>query len=73
MDEKPIPVRGARARHPAHPSITPLQIAGLVDQFYGRARLDPRLGPIFEAHVHGDWGPHLDKMKGFWRNGRPEQ
>lgn len=68
MDEKPIPVRGAVARHPAHASITPELISDLVDQFYDRARLDPRIGPIFEAQVRGDWGPHLDKMKGFWRS-----
>lgn len=68
MSDSRIPVSPATSREPAHPSITPDQIAALVDKFYGRARLDPRLGPIFEAQVNGNWGPHLAKMKGFWRS-----
>ena len=38
----------------------------LVDEFYARIRADPRLGPIFEAEIGEDWGPHLDRMKRFW-------
>lgn len=80
MDKSELPVRAATPRTPVHPSITAEQISDLVDQFYERARGDARLGPLFEAHVHDNWGPHLDKMKGFWRsvllrtgeyNGRP--
>jgi hemoglobin len=33
-------------------------IEQLVRVFYGRARLDPLIGPIFEAKVH-DWECHL--------------
>ena len=25
------------------------------------------LGPIFSRHI-ADWGPHLDRMKAFWRS-----
>lgn len=38
----------------------------LVERFYGAIADDPVLGPIFERRVHGDWGPHLDKMVRFW-------
>jgi hemoglobin len=68
MVDGDIPVSGVTSRQPAHPSITPAQISNLVDTFYGRVRKDERLGPIFDQRVAGDWTPHLDKMKGFWRS-----
>ena len=37
----------------------------LVHGFYGKVRLDPVLGPIFEARID-DWGPHLERMVAFW-------
>ena len=37
----------------------------LVHCFYAKARADPVLGPVFAARIH-DWGPHLDRMVGFW-------
>ena len=40
-------------------------IRAVVDDFYGRVRQDAMLGPVFEAHID-DWGPHLNKMYGFW-------
>ncbi len=40
-------------------------IRAVVDDFYARIRQDPMLGPVFEAHIE-DWGPHLEKMYGFW-------
>lgn len=40
-------------------------IRAVVDDFYGRVRQDPMLGPVFEAQIE-DWGPHLNKMYGFW-------
>ncbi len=55
-------------RTPVHPSITPQQISQLVDQFYARVQQDVRLGPIFSHQVDGDWEPHLEKMKSFWRS-----
>jgi hemoglobin len=40
-------------------------IERLVRTFYGRARLDPLIGPIFEGKVH-DWEGHLGRMCAFW-------
>lgn len=37
----------------------------LVRGFYGRARRDPLLGPIFEREV-GDWEAHFARMREFW-------
>ncbi len=62
------PVTARIERTPAHPSITAEQISDLVDTFYGHVQDDARLGPIFAQHVDGDWAPHLDKMKSFWRS-----
>jgi hemoglobin len=41
-------------------------IERMVDDFYARVRRDPRLGPIFEARVHGRWPAHLGRMVQFW-------
>jgi hemoglobin len=47
------------------PQITEAQISNLVDRFYAKVRLDPDIGPIFNAIV-GDWPHHLDTLKDFW-------
>ena len=41
------------------------EISRLVHAFYGRARRDPALGPIFEGHVT-DWDAHFVQMINFW-------
>lgn len=41
-------------------------LSRMVEEFYARVRADTRLGPIFEAELGNDWGPHLAKMKAFW-------
>ena len=41
-------------------------IAKVVETFYDRVRTHPRLGPIFDKAIQGDWTPHLNKMKAFW-------
>ena len=46
--------------------ITHVQIERLVRDFYVRIRADERLGPIFEAKLHGQWEPHLLRMIDFW-------
>lgn len=43
-------------------------ISDLVDQFYAHIRLDPMLGPIFEAEIGDEWDVHLAKLKSFWRS-----
>jgi len=68
MTTNEIPVRAASAREPAHPSITPEQISRLVETFYQRVQNDVRLAPIFLQQIPGDWGPHLEVMKRFWRS-----
>lgn len=48
--------------------LTPIReeaIARQVEVFYGRARLDPLLGPVFEAAID-DWPPHLRDITDFW-------
>ena len=41
------------------------EISQLVHDFYAKARKDPSLGPIFEAHVI-DWDAHFVQMNNFW-------
>lgn len=40
-------------------------IERLVRAFYARVRLDPLIGPVFEAKVQ-DWEPHIARMCAFW-------
>lgn len=53
---------------PSEPAaeVTPEAIDRLVRAFYGRARQDDLLGPIFEAGV-ADWEAHLAHIARFWR------
>ena len=62
-----------------HPSINEENIALLVRTFYGRAREDALIGPIFDAVV-ADWDHHVAQIADFWSsmmlktgryNGRP--
>lgn len=45
--------------------ITEPMIQNLVCASYARVRVDPLLGPIFNAAV-GNWDEHLDKLCAFW-------
>jgi hemoglobin len=45
--------------------ITRVEISELVDRFYAKVRLDPEIGPIFNAAVD-DWPAHLSLLKNFW-------
>lgn len=47
------------------PTVTEATIAELVERFYGRARRDPLLGPVFEAAID-DWDGHLARIRDFW-------
>jgi hemoglobin len=40
-------------------------IETVVRTFYGRARHDPLIGPVFDAKVE-DWETHIAKMCAFW-------
>ncbi|MDE3210723.1 MAG: group III truncated hemoglobin [Pseudomonadota bacterium] len=47
---------------------TPLDesaLAGLVDRFYEKVRVDAQLGPVFNAAVH-DWDQHKQLLTSFW-------
>ena len=46
-------------------SITEPAIAELVRRFYGKARLDPTIGPLFNEAVE-DWDEHFEKLADFW-------
>lgn len=50
---------------PPYETITEPAIAALVDRFYGKARQDPVIGPVFNNAVH-DWDEHLHKLYDFW-------
>ena len=41
------------------------EISELVDRFYAKVRLDPEIGPIFNATID-DWPAHLSLLKDFW-------
>ncbi|WMJ68651.1 group III truncated hemoglobin [Stenotrophomonas sp. 24(2023)] len=41
------------------------EVTRLVHDFYARVRLEERLGPVFDAHVH-DWPAHLAQLVDFW-------
>ena len=45
--------------------ITETAIATLVDRFYGKARRDPLIGPLFNSAVD-DWDMHRRKLCDFW-------
>lgn len=49
----------------SYPSLDEAQIAVLVDRFYEKVRLDPSLGPVFNAAVH-DWDEHKQRLISFW-------
>jgi hemoglobin len=48
-----------------HPELTDAAIRRLVATFYGRARQDDLIGPIFNAAV-ADWDDHIGKIADFW-------
>lgn len=43
-------------------------ISILVDEFYGRARKDEVLGPIFNQAIGDNWEKHMSKIKLFWQS-----
>lgn len=49
----------------ARTGIDEAMIERLVQAFYGRARLDPLIGPVFQSNVR-DWEGHMARMCSFW-------
>jgi hemoglobin len=61
-----LPVtEGVGVPHADAEGVTEGLIRDVVVEFYRRARLDERLGPVFEAHID-DWNEHLARMTDFW-------
>ncbi|CCD88897.1 conserved protein of unknown function [Bradyrhizobium sp. ORS 285] len=55
-------------RHPLavqNPELDDAAIRRLVETFYGRAREDELIGPIFN-HTVEDWDEHIGKISDFW-------
>jgi hemoglobin len=50
---------------PLAESLSEPVLAELVRRFYAGARLDPLLGPVFDAAVD-DWDAHIAKVTAFW-------
>ncbi len=48
-----------------HKAITEEALRDLVSQFYARVRVDPLIGPVFNAAI-GNWPEHLEKLQAFW-------
>ena len=63
MLDKPTPIRSESNLEIPHD-----QISLLVDEFYLNVQNDAQLAPIFERVIDGNWEPHLEKMKAFWRS-----
>ena len=61
-------IAAARARlAPGGPAgVTEAMIHDMVHGFYGKIRVDPALGPIFNREIGDRWDPHLAKMCDFW-------
>jgi hemoglobin len=56
---------GAGVPHPDADDVTVELIRAVVVEFYLRARLDEKLGPVFDRYVQ-DWDVHLGRMTDFW-------
>ncbi|HEY4155655.1 MAG TPA: group III truncated hemoglobin [Puia sp.] len=41
-------------------------IKKLVDAFYEKVRVDPKLAPIFNERIRDHWPAHLERMYRFW-------
>ncbi|MDF1686245.1 MAG: group III truncated hemoglobin [Parvibaculaceae bacterium] len=70
MSESPIPPAES-APHPLGPltgKIDEATITELIQRFYGKLRVDPTLGPIFERQIGATWDEHLVTIADFWSN-----
>lgn len=56
----------SRYEHTREGDLTGAIIRRVVEVFYGKARQDALLGPVFNELVH-DWDAHIEKVSAFWR------
>jgi hemoglobin len=54
-----------RAKLAEDSGIDEAMVERLVRAFYAKARVDPLLGPVFNAKIQ-DWEPHLQTITDFW-------
>jgi len=54
-----------RAKLAENSGIDEAMVDRLVRAFYAKARVDPDLGPVFNARIQ-DWEPHLRTISDFW-------
>lgn len=47
------------------PGFSEADVATLIDRFYDKVRLDPLIGPVFNAVVK-DWATHKSLLTSFW-------
>lgn len=66
VSAQPTKATTARRAAPDQTAIDEAMITNLVHTFYGRARLHPRLGPVFERQLGSDWDAHMAKLVDFW-------
>tara|TARA_R110000850_G_scaffold7837_5_gene28636 strand:+ start:179 stop:568 length:390 start_codon:yes stop_codon:yes gene_type:complete len=38
----------------------------MVDEFYGKVKMNPLIGPIFIGAIKDNWPAHLQKLYNFW-------
>lgn len=64
---RPAASAGRDARGAAAPpaSLDHDALAHLVDCFYDKVRVDPLIGPVFDAAID-DWAAHKARLTGFW-------
>lgn len=48
------------------PLESPEDLNILLDDFYGRVRVDPLIGPVFNDIAQVDWDHHIPKIRAFW-------
>lgn len=70
MSESPS-TQSAQDAQPLGPltgKIDEATLTELVQRFYGKLRVDPTLGPIFERQIGATWDAHLVTIADFWSN-----
>lgn len=63
---EPSKPANARLGPGAHVGVTEAMIHDLVHAFYGKIRMDPALGHIFNRVIGDNWDTHLARMCDFW-------
>lgn len=70
MSESPstLSQSDSQALGPLTGKIDEATITELIQRFYGKLRVDPTLGPIFERQIGATWEEHLVTIADFWSN-----